>query len=146
MICSWCILIYLKGNLFDGSFNLPCLVTTSQDSFLYYLSVWKIFSKNSFFSISRGVPFDCGCKGRYFLQTDQTLLQLFYKKFLTIWLSRWFSNTAINKDFQRNEEIWKIHVAKHGFLVFLQQKRFCTMPLFRDTTRRYCIHIKITGA
>ena len=41
--------------LFDGSFNLPDLVTTSQDRFLYYLSVWKIFSKNSFFLRSQGV-------------------------------------------------------------------------------------------
>ena len=46
----------LKRKLFfDGSFNLPDLVTTSQDRFLYYLSVWKIFSKNSFFLHSQGV-------------------------------------------------------------------------------------------
>ena len=46
----------LKRKLFfDGSFNLPNLVTTSQDCFLYYLSVWKIFSKNSFFLHSQGV-------------------------------------------------------------------------------------------
>ena len=55
MICSWCILIYKKEIIFDGSFNLPDLVTTSQDRFLYYLSVWKIFSKNSFFLRSQGV-------------------------------------------------------------------------------------------
>ena len=55
MICSWCILIYKKEIIIDGSFNLPDLVTTSQDRFLYYLSVWKIFSKNSFFLHSQGV-------------------------------------------------------------------------------------------
>ena len=30
-------------------------MTTSQDRFLYYLSVWKIFSKNSFFTQPQGV-------------------------------------------------------------------------------------------
>ena len=46
----------LKRKLFfDGSFNLPDIVTTSQYRFLYYLSVWKIFSKNSFFLHSQGV-------------------------------------------------------------------------------------------
>ena len=46
----------LKRKLFlDGSFNLPDIVTTSQYRFLYYLSVWKIFSKNSFFLQPQGV-------------------------------------------------------------------------------------------
>ena len=54
-LCSWCILIYLKGNLNWRFVQLPNVVTTSQHCFLYYLSVWKIFSKNSFFSRSQGV-------------------------------------------------------------------------------------------
>ena len=54
-LCSWCILIYLKGNKTWRFVQLPNLVTTSQDRFLYYLSVWKIFSKNSFLSPSQGV-------------------------------------------------------------------------------------------
>ena len=54
MICSWCILIY-KKEIIWRFVHLPNLVTTSQDCFLYYLSVWKIFSKNSFFSRSQGV-------------------------------------------------------------------------------------------
>ena len=45
----------LKRKLIWRFVQLPDLVTTSQDRFLYYLSVWKIFSKNSFFQPSQGV-------------------------------------------------------------------------------------------
>ena len=105
----------LKRKLFlDGSFNLPDIVTTSQYRFLYYLSVWKIFSKNSFFLPSQGgVPLDCGCKGRYFQHTDQTLSKLFYKKFLTKIITHWFSARHHFKEILHFLTIWQIHVAKH---------------------------------
>ena len=45
----------LKRKLIWRFVQLPDLVTTSQDRFLYYLSVWKIFSKNSFFTQPQGV-------------------------------------------------------------------------------------------
>ena len=47
---------YLLKRKFIWRFvQLPNSMTTSQNCFLYYLSVWKIFSKNSFFLPSQGV-------------------------------------------------------------------------------------------
>ena len=47
---------YLLKRKFIWRFvQLPNVVTTSQHCFLYYLSVWKIFSKNSFFNQPQGV-------------------------------------------------------------------------------------------
>ena len=45
----------LKRKLIWRFVQLPNVVTTSQHCFLYYLSVWKIFSKNSFLPASQGV-------------------------------------------------------------------------------------------
>ena len=68
--------------LFDGSFNLPDLVTTSQDRFLYYLSVWKIFSKNSFFLHSQGVSLSIAdAKVDTFKLLTKHYWNFFYKNF-----------------------------------------------------------------
>ena len=104
----------LKRKLIWRFVQLPDLVTTSQDRFLYYLSVWKIFSKNSFlFSVSRGVPLDCGCKGRYFSITDQTFLGLFFKKNLIFLLMSWFSMTRKYQHIYTILWKWHFYVAKH---------------------------------
>ena len=82
MICSWCILIYKKEIIFDGSFNLPDIVTTSQYRFLYYLSVWKIFSKNSFFLHSQGVSLSIAdAKVDTFKLLTKHYWNFFYKNF-----------------------------------------------------------------
>ena len=111
----------LKRKLTWRFVQLPNVVTTSQHCFLYYLSVWKIFSKNSFFiTTSRGVPLDCGCKGRYFSTTDQTLSQLFYKIFLTKMLSSWFSRIAYSRQVLQYLRNWQIYVAKHRKTIFME--------------------------
>ena len=73
----------------------------------------NIFKELFLHTTSRGVPFDCGCKGRYFLQTDQTLLQLFYGKFLTKSLNRWFSAIRLLKIFKDAFKKCHLYVAKH---------------------------------
>ena len=92
--------------------------TRSRDDITRSLLVLLVCMENIFkelflFTLSRGVPLDCGCKGRYFLQTDQTLLQLFYKDFLTNSLIRWFSRPAQNKKITTQKKNWHADVAKH---------------------------------
>ena len=63
-------------------------ITRSRDDITRSLLVLLVCMENIFkelflSTISRGVPLDCGCKGRYFLQTDQTFQELFFQDFLT---------------------------------------------------------------
>ena len=71
-------------------------ITRSRDDITRSLLVLLVCMENIFkelflFTISRGVPLDCGCKGRYFSITDQILLQLFFKKMkrkiISVWLT-----------------------------------------------------------
>ena len=98
--------------------HLPCLVTTSQDSFLYYLSVWKIFSKNSLSMPSQvaliAFPLESGCKGRHFYINCQTLEQLFYRKKSRKITKRWFINKTKKPEFYTKQQKWHSYVAKHG--------------------------------
>ena len=104
----------LKRKLTWRFVQLPNSMTTSQNCFLYYLSVWKIFSKNSFFfAVSRGVPLDCGCKGRHFLQTDQTIRKVFFKKFQLFILSVWFTPIARKTQIYKTQGFWHLRVTKH---------------------------------
>ena len=73
----------------------------------------KYFQRTLSFTLSRGVPLDCGCKGRYFLQTGKTFLQLFYGKFLTKSLNRWFSAIRLLKIFKDAFKKCHLYVAKH---------------------------------
>ena len=97
--------------------------TQSRDDITRLLLVLLVCMENIFkelflSALSRGVPLDCGCKGRHFLQTDQTLLQLFYRKFLTKSLSGWFSSIATFEAFLQSLRNWQICVAKHDFSYF----------------------------
>ena len=67
-------------------------MTTSQDRFLYYLSVWKIFSKNSFFQPSQGVS----------LSIADAKVDTFYKLTKHSWnfFSRFFNEISQYADFQ----------------------------------------------
>ncbi|MBR5847556.1 MAG: hypothetical protein IKY72_07160, partial [Bacteroidaceae bacterium] len=65
----------------------------SQDRFLYYLSVWKIFSKNSFFQPSQGVS----------LSIADAKVDTFCKltKHSRNFFSRFFNEISQCADFQR---------------------------------------------
>ena len=71
-------------------------MTTSQNCFLYYLSVWKIFSKNSFFQPSQGVS----------LSIADAKVDTFCKltKHSRNFFSRFFNEISQYADFQR--ESW----------------------------------------
>ena len=114
MICSWCILIY-KKEIISWRF---VQFTQSCDDITRSLLVLLVCMENIFkelllFALSRGVPLDCGCKGRYFLQTHQTLLKLFYNYFYKKFAIHWFTDMAEKRQFQRREGNWHLHVAKH---------------------------------
>ena len=72
-------------------------MTTSQNCFLYYLSVWKIFSKNSFFQPSQGVS----------LSIADAKVDTFCKltKHSRNFFSRFFNEISQYADFQR--ESWE---------------------------------------
>ena len=55
-------------------------MTTSQDRFLYYLSVWKIFQRTLSLTLSRGVPLDCGCKGRTNFTFQPNITTTFFER------------------------------------------------------------------
>ena len=123
-LCSWCILIYKKGNIFDGSFIYPVSwrhhKTASCTTCLY----GKYFQRTLSSALSRGVPLDCGCKGRYFLHTDQTLLPLFFEKNERKIIIRWFSNMTHFRNFWEPWRNWQIYVAKHkNWAVFRKMER-----------------------
>ena len=72
-------------------------MTTSWISFLYYLSVWKIFSKNSFFLHSKGVS----------LSIADAKVDTFYKLTKHYWnfFVRIFKRKSQNTDFQIQHKI-----------------------------------------
>ena len=79
-------------------------MTTSQNCFLYYLSVWKIFSKNSFLSPSQGVS----------LSIADAKVDTFCKltKHSRNFFSRFFNEISQYADFQR--ESWEGNFQEGG--------------------------------
>ena len=101
MICSWCILIYKKEITWRFVQFTRYRDDITISPLVLLVCMENIFKELFLHTTSRGVPFDCGCKGRHFLQTDQTLQQLFCEIFLTNILRRWFSN-KVQKQRKRN--------------------------------------------
>ena len=98
----------------------------------------NIFKELFLSNISRGVPLDCGCKGRHFSITDQTFLRLFYKKKLTKIIMCWFSTHVYSENFSHISTFWQIHVAKHKIYTF---SNIHTATLQRQPCYKQCLSV-----
>ena len=110
-------------------------MTTSQNCFLYYLSVWKIFSKNSFFQPSQGVS----------LSIADAKVDTFCKltKHSRNFFSRFFNGFSQCADFQRESRKGNFREDGKIGIYMLQNMVFWRILGIRSYGRRFCICAKL---
>ena len=114
----------LKRKLIWRFVQLPQFMTTSWISFLYYLSVWKIFSKNSFFNQPQGVSLSIADAK---VDTFILLTKHSWKFFM-----RFFKPKSQNADSQRPIKP-RYHYGDDRFATYTLQLRENVVILQKDT-------------